>query len=542
MMNTATRAWHGGAGSRALLVALLLVASLVPPWRAVQGAPAPGGTLTYATNREPDMLDVNVGSSRYDRWVTANIYDQLLTMDRSGKLHPWLAESWQVSSDGRVYTFKLRRGVEFHDGTPLNAAAVKANFDRIVNPQTKSTSAIGLMGEYDRSEVVDPYTLRVTFKRPHPGFPTNLADVTLGIQSPAAMERFGADYVRNPVGTGPFMFKEWVRRDRIVLVKNPKYNWGPAWARHTGPAYLDQVVIRIIPEDGSRVAALEAGQLDGIGRVPPQNAAVMRVDRRWTVVNSVLPGTGVILVVNGRRPPTDDLAMRRALQHVMNVDDAARIAYFSQWFPHRGAVLSSPNPMFLNTAKMYAPSTQRAEQLLDEGGWRRGPDGIRTKGGVRASLVYIGFPSFETTRTMEWMGATLRSIGVELTIREMETGAIHRARQRGEHNLAHLTFIFLDPGFLRTLFHSENSGGGWNFYHAKDAQIDQWLEQGETEPDPARRAKLYADVQRRMMEQSFVIPVVYQHQISAFKSAVVNPTMYPVLGEYPYFYDTSLRP
>jgi peptide/nickel transport system substrate-binding protein len=524
-------------GAALLVIGLVAVLAM----GVAAAAPATGGSITYATNREPDMLDVNVGSSRYDRWVTASIYDQLLSMDRSGKIGPWLAESWTVSGDARVFTFKLKAGVEFHDGTPFNAQAVKFNFDRIMNPETKSTSAIGLLGEYDKTEVVDPMTVRVSFKRPHPGFLPNLTDVTLGIQSPAAMQKFGADYVRNPVGTGPFMFKEWVRRDRIVLVKNPKYNWGPVWARHKGPAYLDQVTIRMIPEDGSRVAALEAGQLDGIGRVPPQNATQLRIDKRWTVVNAVLPGTGVILVVNGNRPPTNELPFRRALEHMMDVDEAARIAYFAQYFPHRGGILSTPNPFFLNTNKMYGYNPQRAEQLLEEAGWRRGPDGIRAKGGVRASLVYIGFPSIETTRTMEWMSANLRRIGVELTIRELETGAIHRARQTGQHNLAHLTFIFLDPGFLRTLFHSENAGGGWNFVHAKDADVDRLLEQGQTEPDAAKRKGIYEAAQRRMMEQGFILPVVYQHQISAFKGSVQNAYMYPVLGEYPVFYDITIR-
>lgn len=519
-----------------VILAVLLIAGAGYPALSA-AAPAPGGSITFATNREPDMLDVNVGSSRYDRWVTASIYDTLLAMDRSGRILPWLAERWEVSADKRVYTLRLRRGVEFHDGTPFNAAAVKFNFDRIVNPETKSTSAIGLLGEYDNTQAVDPYTVRVTFKRAHPGFLANLTDVTLGIQSPAAMQRFGANYVQNPVGTGPFMFREWVRRDRIVLVRNPKYNWGPPWAKHKGAAYVEQVTIRIIPEDGSRVAALEAGQLDGIGRVPPQNAAALRVDRRWIVQNAVLPGTGVILTVNVNRAPTNDLAMRRALAHVMNVDDASRIAYFSQWFPHRSSVLSSTNPFFLNTGKMYEANIQRAEQILEEGGWRRGSDGVRVKGGARAELVYIGFPSVETTRTMEWMGANLRRIGVDLRIRELETGAIHRARQRGEHNLAHLTFIFLDPGFLRTLFHSENAGGGWNFVHHKDTELDRLLEQGETEPDDARRKQIYEAVQRRMMEQVYVLPVVYQHQILVFRNTVQDAIMYPVLGEYPYFYD-----
>lgn len=519
---------------------VVLVAWLLPAMQAV-GGPAAGGSVTYATNREPDMLDVNVGSSRYDRWVTASIYDTLLAMDRSGKIQGWLAETWEASPDRRVYTLRLRRGVEFHDGTPLNAAAVKFNFDRIVAPDTKSTSAIGLMGEYDRTDTPDTQTVRVTFKKPHPGFLANLTDVTLGIQSPAAIQKFGADYVRNPVGTGPFMFKEWGRRDRIVLVRNPKYNWGPPWGRHRGPAYLDQVTFRIIPEDGSRVAALEAGQLDGIGRVPPQNAAVLRVDKRWIVNNSVLPGTGVILTVNVRRPPTDDLAVRQAIAHLLNTDEAGRVAYFSQWFPHRGSVLSSPNPYFLNTSRQWPTNAQRAEQLLEEAGWRRGPDGIRVKGNVRAELVYIGFPSIETTRTMEWLGASLRRIGVDLRIRELDTGAIHRARQAGEHNLAHLTFIFLDPGFLRTLFHSENSGSGWNFVHQRDPQLDRLLEQGETEADDAKRKVTFEAIQKRMAEQVYVLPVVYQHQISAFKNTLTGTVMYPVLGEYPYFYDSTVR-
>ncbi len=539
-MSNATGVIHTRRTVFVLLVVLMLIPGLIRPTARVAGGPASGGSVSYATNREPDMLDVNVGSSRYDRWVTANIYDQLLAMDRSGKVSGWLAESWQISADKRVYTIKLRHGIEFHDGTPFNAAAVKFNFDRIVAPDTKSTSAIGLMGEYDKTEAVDPFTVRVTFKKPHPGFLANLTDVTLGIQSPAAMQKFGADYVRNPVGTGPFMFKEWVRRYRIVLVRNPKYNWGPAWAKHQGPAYIEQVTFRIIPEDGSRVAALEAGQLDGIGRVPPQNAAVLRVDKRWIVNNSVLPGTGVIVEVNVRKPPTDDPAMRQALELLMNTDDAARIAYFSQWFPHRGSILSSPNPYFLNTSKMYQFNVQRAEQILEEAGWRRGPDGIRVKGGVRADLVYIGFPSLETTRTMEWMGANLRRIGVDLRIRELDTGAIHRARQLGEHNLAHLTFIFLDPGFLRTLFHSENSGSGWNFVHHRDAQLDRLLEQGETEADDTKRKQVFEAAQKRIMEQAYVLPVVYQHQISAFKNTVGGTVMYPVLGEYPYFYDTSV--
>src|SRR6056297_522379 len=168
-----------------------------------------------------------------------------------------------MSDDARVYTIRLRPGVTFHDGTPLNAEAVAYNFDRIVDPDTQSRGAIGDMGSYERTEIVDDLTARVHFAEAHPAFWFALSDWRAGgPHSPTALEADEEAFAFAPVGTGPFRVVEWEQRDRIVLERFDAYDWARPGAKHSGPAYLDRVVFRVIPEDQSRVASLVSGQID----------------------------------------------------------------------------------------------------------------------------------------------------------------------------------------------------------------------------------------------------------------------------------------
>lgn len=522
--------------ARRLSVALVVLGAAA---MTVATAQQQGGELVFAVNREADMLDLHVGSSRYDLVVAAQIYDTYLVLTPEGEFVPWLAEEVTSNDDATEYTIRLRPGVTFHDGTPLNAEAVKFNFDRIVDPATASAAAVGDMGSYAGSEVVDDLTLVVRFEEPFPGFWYALSDWRAGgPHSPTAIQADPAGYRFKPVGTGPFRFVSWTQGDRIVLERNPDYAWPRPGTNHEGPAYLDRVVFRTIVEDQSRLVSLRNGEIDGMLRVAPQDVAALKSDPSFSVVEATLPGSGVIIVINANKPPTNDLAMRQAIINAASPDLMARVAYFNAWPAHRSSVLSSPNPGFVDLSGTYSYDIEEARRLLDEAGWVPGPDGIRVKDGARAELVYIGFPSPETTRTVELMQANLQPLGVAITIRELDSGAIQAARQAGEHNLAHLTFIYKDAGFLRTLFHSENIGSGWNFVHLPDPELDQMLEAIQETVDPAARNEVIAEVQRRMFEQGYVLPVVYQHTINAYRSSVVDAENYPVYGEAPYFYDT----
>jgi len=498
-----------------------------------------GGELVFAVNREADMLDLHVGSSRYDLVPAAQIYDTYLFLTPTGELLPWLAEEVTVNADATAYTIRIRPGVTFHDGTPLDAAAAKFNFDRIVDRATASRAAVGDMGSYAGSEVVDDLTLVVRFAKPYPAFWYSLADWRAGgPHSPAAIQADPAAYRFAPVGTGPFRFVEWVQGSRIVLERNPDYAWPRPDQSHSGPAYLDRIVFRTIAEDGSRVVSLRNGEIDGLLRLPPQEVAGFKADARFTVIEDTLPGSGVLIIVNAGKLPTSDLGFRQALLHVTSPDLVSRVGYFNAWPAHRGSVLSLPNPGFVDVSDMYPFDPERAGRLLDESGWVPGPDGIRVKDGVRAELVYIGFPSGETTRTLELIQANLLPLGVAIDIRELDSGAIQAARQAGDHHIAHLTFIYKDAGFLRTLFHSENIGSGWNFTHKPDATLDAMLEAIQVTADLAERGRIVADVQRYMLEQALVMPTVYQHTVNVFANSVKGAEAYPVYGEAPYFYAT----
>lgn len=515
-------------------LAVVLLALPASAW-----AQQSGGELVFAVNREADMLDLHVGSSRYDLVPAAQIYDTYLFLTPEGEFLPWLAEEVTVNDDATEYVIRIRPGVTFHDGTPLNAEAAKFNFDRIVDPATASRAAVGDMGSYTGSEVVDELTLRVSFAQPFPAFWYALSDWRAGgPHSPTAIQADPAGYRFAPVGTGPFRFVSWNVGDRIVLERNPDYAWPRPGTQHEGPAYLDRVVFRTIAEDQSRIVSLRNGEIDGLLRLPPQDTAGFKSDPSFTVVEATLPGSGVIIVVNANKMPTSDPAIREALLSVTSPDQIARVGYFNAWPAHRGSVLSSPNPGFTDLTGMYPFDPERAARVLDEAGWVPGADGIRVKDGVRAELVYIGFPSGETTRTLELIQANLAPLGIAVEIRELDSGAIQAARQAGDHHIAHLTFIYKDAGFLRTLFHSENIGTGWNFVQRPDPELDAMLEAIQVTADLTARNAIVADVQRYMLEQGYVLPTVYQHTVNVYGSQVRGAENFPVYGEAPYFYDT----
>src|SRR5262249_44342590 len=193
-------------------------------------APAPaagGGTLVYGLSGDfDDTLDPQVTNFDTSIRVTLNICEPLVWEPEPGKFVPGLAEKWDVSPDAKTYTFNLKKGVKFHDGTPFNGAAVKFTLDRIVDPATKAGQSHDQLGPYDHTEVVDDYTIKVVMKQPYAPLLTNMNGY-LGIVSPTAVQKMGlAEFARHPVGSGPFIFKEWVPKDHVTLVKNPDYNWG----------------------------------------------------------------------------------------------------------------------------------------------------------------------------------------------------------------------------------------------------------------------------------------------------------------------------
>src|SRR5438309_2070256 len=304
---------RAGWGLGALAVSQML-SRLSMPGRAYAQAT---GTLTYGMAGGFDTLDVTATTFTRVGRIGLHLVDPLVWQTQPGQFAPGLATSWTASPDATSYTFKLRSDVRFHDGTPLTAEAVKVTFDRIVDPETKSQTAFSFIGPYDRTEVVDPYTVRVRFKSPYAAFLDGASTPYLGIISPAALTKYGKDF--GPVvfvGSGPFILQSYHADAEVALIRNPNYTWASRIFQHNGAPYLQRLVYRIIPEDATRLATLETGETLFIEDVPTSDYRRLRGARNFTLLEIPQAGSGWPMMLNQQRPPTSEVAVRRGRQHL----------------------------------------------------------------------------------------------------------------------------------------------------------------------------------------------------------------------------------
>ncbi|MDF2927412.1 MAG: transporter substrate-binding protein [Paenibacillaceae bacterium] len=508
---------------------------------AVHG-PAHGGTLTYGLASSPSGLDPNLVPGAVDYRVMRNIYDSLVVQMPDNSFKPWLATEYSVSDDGRVYTFKLRKDVTFHDGTPFNAQAVKYNFDRIVNPATKSKFAVTLLGPYESSQVIDDYTVQVNLKSPYSAFLSSLSQAFLGIVSPAAAEKYGDQLQKNPVGTGPFKFVSWVEKVEVVLERNPDYNWGPAIADNKGQNHLDKLVFKIITEEATRVGGLQSGQVLAVDSVPPQNVAALKADSKFKVLQADSAGVPYTLMLNQEHAPWNELNARKAVQLGIDVDAIVNTLYLGVYKRAWSTLVPSALGYEAGLENKVKPDSAKAGQLLDELGWKPGPDGIRVKDGKRLTIYYVLDAVNREKRhdIATIIQQQLKKLGIEVNI-ELST-TVSTLTGQGVNDLAGVSNVSGDPDVLRSVFHSNviptPEKFGHNHAHVKDPQLNQWLEDGLKENDPGKRAEIYKKVQNYLIDNAVGFPIyIFPYVVGTSKS--VEGLKFDPLG-YPLFYDVSI--
>lgn len=473
-----------------------------------QDTPTPGGRATLGYSSEPPTMDPRVSGATHAWRLFYNIFDPLLVYDQeANQFLPGLATEWSMTPDGLTYTFKLRQGVTFHDGTPFDGEAVKYTFDSILDPALKSLTAIGYLGPYERTDVVDPSTINVVFREPYAPFLNNLAHSVLSPVSPTAAAKFGADFGFNPVGTGPFIFKEWKQQDSLTMVRNPNYNWPIAAYQHEGPAYLDEVVVRFILEPTTLMGTLQNGESDIIDAVLPQEIEAMQADSNFQIMLPEVPGSPQVLPLNAAKAPTDDLLVRQAILYALDMETIIDTLWYGTRKAAQGP-LSSPTWAY-NPAveEMYPYDPDQAAALLDEAGWARGGDGIREKNGQRLHLEYLTFSGVQG-QAGELVQAYLLEAGMEVNLQQVEYAAMAAAFLAGDHNIARVYFSHTDPVVLSTLYHSRNiPGTNFNRTMKVDPELDAMLDAATAELDPASREQQYVAIQQYIMDQAITIPL-----------------------------------
>jgi peptide/nickel transport system substrate-binding protein len=503
-------------------------------------APRTGGGLVYGLTLAPSGIDPHVHASSELGIPLRSVYDTLIYKTPDGDFVPGLARAWEISGDDLVYTFHLRQGVTFHDGTPCDAKAVKLNLDRIVDPATKSQRAVFLLGPYQASEVVDDLTIQVRLKEPYAPLLDGLSQVYLGIASPTALQKWGPDYELHQVGTGPFIFKEYIPRDHLTLIRNPAYNWAPAVYDHPGPAYLDEIQFRFFTDPAARALALEAGEADVMGEIPPQDARRLKDAGTFQLIPVAVPGQSLEFVINTARPPTDDLRVRQALLYA--VDRSAIVqAIFGGLSPVAYGPLGAVTLYYDRSVEtMYPHDAAKAAALLDEAGWRDSDgDGIRDKWGQALVLeTYIQSWGY-SPEVAQLVQGQLRQVGVGMDIQMVAYPAALEAARQGKHHLIISAFSGSDPDILRTYFHSSNAEEGFNWAKVRDAELDRLLEEGSRVRDPEQRRKIYAQVQERIMNLALIIPLRDYVNLNVAR-ARVKGLRYDAHGWFPLLHDVYI--
>lgn len=535
-------------GARPLGNIMLVMAVLCLAWggsSATAQGPS-GGTLVHAQLRIcADTLNQHLSNNTPCRMVARHVLDSLVAVNPAdGTVHPWLAESWEIAAGGRMYTFRLRRGVRFHDGTPFNAEAVKFNFDWTMSPDRarRGFRYAGMGGtKYLKTEVLDEFTVRIIFGEPHGGFLTFLSDGGLGIDSPSALRRLGDEYgSRELVGTGPFRLVEWVRGDRAVLERNPDYRWGARIFGHTGPPHLERIVYREILEPATRAALVERGEAQS-AEIVPAILGTLRGQAGVQIATIPQAGTTRMMLLNTGREPTSDIRVRRAINHAVNKPLLLRLPNWSGTGRPGLAPLPSnmvPRASLPEYSRLrqfdYDHSVDRARQLLEDAGWKVGPDGIRAKDGARLVLDFVLVEA--QVGDAQPFQSMLRQVGIDLRIRAGDASFLLATNARGDF---HATFVsgsgYDSPGLLTAFF---RSGGIFNWFKFVSPTLDESLDAAAAASDTSERWKNLVAAMRIIMQNAVGVMGWEGDYVFAIRRNVEG-LRFNEIG-FPYFYTTRL--
>ncbi|MED2255025.1 ABC transporter substrate-binding protein [Brevibacillus parabrevis] len=482
-----------------------------------EGAPQAGGTITLGLSAEPDTLDVHKTNMDVSGVVSRLIGGSLLSLDpQTNEIKPYLAESYNISADQKTWTFKIRPGVKFHDGTALTAASFKETFERAMAPETASPGVGPLLSVIASITTPDELTLVIQLKEP--SAPLLSYFVQANVTQPLSMEavqKYGNEYGRHPVGVGPWKFESWKTGESITLVRNEAYQWAEPFVQTQGPPMPDKIVFKFIKDAQTTIAALESGSID-LASISPREAAGYKQSDKFAVLEATKLGVNFIQM-NLENPILGDLRVRQALNMALN-----KKAIIQADLQGEGESAFGPLPrkMFGYDPAVetygYPFNIEEAKKLLEEVGWKESGQGIREKDGQPLSLQLLTAMSSQSIPLMQSM---FKEIGVEIKVQNAELGSVLDLSAKGQFDLNVLGYTDFDPDILYLFMHSSQIGG-LNHAHIKNEQLDTLLEQSRTVGDQEKRKQIFAEIQKIAVEQAYWIPYLEEKTFLAVNKRV----------------------
>lgn len=471
-----------------LIKALALSMLLMLP--VIAAASTPPGVLVVGQIAEPKSMDPAAVTAVNDFRILMNVYDGLTRYkDGTLEVEPSLATSWKITNGGKTYTFKLRKGVKFHDGTPFNAEAVKFNFDRMLdkNHPYHNTGPFPLsffFSAIKKTEVIDDYTVRMTLDKPYAPLLSNLAYPTGLIVSPAAVKKYGKEYGRHPSGTGPFKFVEWKSNEKVVLEANKSY-WD-------GAPKLKAVIFRPITDANTRVTEMLSGGLDLMVEVQPDSVRLFNQNKKFKMYEQAGPHLW-FLILNMKEGPFKDKRMRQAINYAIN-----KKSLVDNVLQGTATVAAGPTPKafawaYNNKLKPYPYDPAKARKLIKEAGY----EGATLKFYVTEG----GSGMLDPVAMGTAIQADLAKVGLKVKIETYEWNTFLSKVNpglAGKADMAEMAWMTNDPDTLPYLALRTGAWpdkGGFNSGYYSNPEVDKLLEKARVSTSQAERAKLYKKMQ-----------------------------------------------
>lgn len=468
--------------------------------------------LVFAQGAEPRGLDPAYVDDGESSKVIVNVYEGLLAYAKdSTEVEPCLAESWGISEDGLTYTFKLRQGVKFHDGTDFNAEAVKYNIDRQLPPlrQEDMPYASFVYADVKDVEVIDEFTVQINLTKKNTAFLANLAmSLAAPIVSPAALEANDGNCNQNPVGTGPYKFVEWNASEDIVLVRNDEY-WGE-------PAKTENIVFKFIPDNSARIVALKSGEVDMIDGIDSTGVEQIKADGN-EVYN--LPGMNLnYLAYNTTRTPFDNVAVRTALSKAVNVPELVS-ALYGEYADVATTILPSFIPGYSADVKQAQYNPEEAKAELAAAGFT----------GPIKMIVYNNPRPYNARNKAlaESIQSYWNKIGVEVTIEDYDWTTYKDKVIAGDYDVCFYGWVGDngDPdNFLNLLCDQTPS---MNVSRFNDETYNAMIAKGTSTDNGAERNAVYAEAEQYIADLAVWLPISHANNLSAYSPAVQNYSYHP---------------
>ncbi len=478
---------------KALILSAFLVSMAILPLSA----------KTFIINHDtrPSTLDPHTGTPGTDHDYFKQMFEPLVEIDTNGNPIPSLAVSWE-SKDLKTWTFHLRKGVSFHDGTPFNAAAVKFNIERIQDPATKS-KVRGTALKIKKLEIVDDYTIRLTLGAPNVDFPLTMQDRPGMMVSPAAAKKYGKDFGRNPVGTGPFVFQSWKISDSVIMKRNPNY-----WAKER--VFLDEVIFKIVPDKNVSVMNIKAGKADLMLNVPPEHIMRLKADPKLKVYRRSGLNFEAVYLRMFASPPFNKKEVRLAFAHAIDKVAISKALYFGMAEPANGLFPKGFWAHDPNLPDFSRANVAKARELLRKAGYPNGFD-----------VVYTTIPAFPFNKIAQIIKQQAAKADIRITINMVGLGQAIKSTVLNKIPILGLGWsgrIATDATF-QSLIHS---AGSYNNKNYVNPTVDGLLAEGRATVDVAKRKATYSKVQRIISDEMPIVPLIHTQTACAARKSITG--------------------